>query len=225
MTTPSRLLSALTGCAILVATVAVAQVDFSRLRALAEVRYGTETAQLITQWEAEIAAMRTLPDAQKLARANTFFNTRIQWTTDAQAWQQTDYWATPLEVMGLGMGDCEDFAIAKYTTLVLSGVDVAKLRITYVKARIAAPGSAAARNQAHMILAYYATPDAEPLVLDNIIPDIFPASRRTDLTPVYGFNSLGIWVGGASKPASTQPTTRLSRWRDVLRRAQEEGLG
>ena len=55
--------------------------------------------------------------------------------------------------------------------------------------------------------------------------DILPASQRKDLTPVYGFNSLGIWVGGARNPASREPESRLSRWRDLLRRAAEEGLG
>ena len=209
----------------MLATLATAQVDFSKLRAVAQERYGAETANLVAQWEAEIDVMRRLPDAQKLERANAFFNRRIRWVNDTVAWQQNDYWATPLELMGMGMGDCEDFAIAKYTTLVLSGVDVAKLRITYVKARIASTGGQAARSQPHMILAYYASPTAEPVVLDNIIPEIFSASKRTDLTPVYGFNSLGIWVGGARTPASTEPKARLSRWRDVLRRAQEEGLG
>tara|TARA_R110000823_G_scaffold27609_15_gene80419 strand:- start:2814 stop:3437 length:624 start_codon:yes stop_codon:yes gene_type:complete len=199
-----------------------AQVDFSRMQALALSRYGQETAATVDRWQAEIAAMQGLPDAAKLERANRFFNSRIRWLDDATIWQQADYWATPLELMGMGMGDCEDFAIAKYTTLLLAGMDVAKLRITYVRLRnanINADGS-----QAHMVLAYYAEPRSEPLILDNIIADIHSASTRSDLTPVYGFNSQGIWVGGARNPASTQPEARLSRWRDLLRRAAEEGL-
>ena len=107
--------------------------------------------------------------------------------------------------------------------LVLAGVDVNKLRITYVKAQMGGPNSQV--HAAHMVLAYYPEPTAVPDILDNLITDIYPATKRTDLTPVYGFNSRGLWVGGAATPATTNPGAKLSRWRDVLRRAAAEGLG
>jgi predicted transglutaminase-like cysteine proteinase len=121
------------------------------------------------------------------------------------------------------MGDCEDFAIAKYLMLILAGVDIDKLRITYVKARIM--GSGDVKSTAHMVLAFYSSPTEEPVILDNIVVDVLPASERSDLTPVYGFNSKGLWVGRASAPATTRPGTKLSRWRNLLRRASAEGLG
>jgi hypothetical protein len=105
----------------------------------------------------------------------------------------------------------------------LGGVDVNKLRITYVKAQIGGPESRI--NAAHMVLAYYDSPAADPKILDNLIGDVRPASRREDLTPVYGFNSKGLWVGGAAAPATTNPGAKLSRWRDLLQRAAAEGLG
>jgi hypothetical protein len=46
---------------------------------------------------------------------------------------------------------------------------------------------------------------------------------RPDLSPVYSFNSDGLWVGGATT-SSADPTTRLSRWRDVLERMRRDGL-
>jgi len=193
------------------------------MRELALTRYGADTASMVDRWRGEIDAMKGLPDEEKLLRANRFFNARIRWVSDTEAWETDDYWATPLEMMGREQGDCEDFAIAKYATLVLAGVDVDRLRITYVKLQL--PGQDGNRSQAHMVLAYYPSPTAEPVILDNIVPDIYPASKRTDLTPVYGFNSRGLWVGGATRPASTQPKAKLSRWRDLLRRAAEQGLG
>ena len=75
-----------------------------------------------------------------------------------------------------------------------------------------------------MVLAYYPSATEEPVILDNLVPEIRPASARSDLIPVYGFNSQGIWVGGATTPATTQPGTKLSRWRNLLRRAAAEGL-
>lgn len=211
------------GITILVASLAVAQADFNLMRELASARYGPDTARLVDDWESEIQNLQNLSNDEKLERTNRFFNSRIRWVQDTDAWGKADYWATPLEVLGSGMADCEDFAIAKYAMLVLAGVDIDQLRITYVKAQL--DGNSTGAVSAHMVLAYYPNPTAEPLILDNLVTDILPASQRPDLTPVYGFNSRGIWVGRASAPASTQPEARLSRWRDVLRRASEEGLG
>ncbi|HEY6131868.1 MAG TPA: transglutaminase-like cysteine peptidase [Halioglobus sp.] len=208
---------------LFVVTFAVAQANFPLMRDIALARYGQDTVLVVDNWHDQIKTMRLLPDEEKLAVANRFFNARIRWTQDPEAWGQADYWATPLELMGRGMGDCEDFAIAKYATLVLAGINIDKLRITYVKARIM--GSTGVTNTAHMVLAYYPSATEEPVILDNLIAEIQPASRRPDLTPVYGFNSKGLWVGGATKPATTRPGTKLSRWRNLLRRAAAEGLG
>lgn len=213
----------LLSAAIGLATLVVAQTDLAKMRAIALQRYGQDTANVVDEWQALIETMRDLDDAQKLALTNSFINDRIRWVQDPEAWGQKDYWATPLETMGKGMGDCEDFAIFKYATLLLAGVDVNKLRITYVKAQAGGPDSNI--HLAHMVLAYYETPVSEPLILDNLVGDIYPASQRTDLTPVYGFNSQGIWVGGAATPATTNPGAKLSRWRDLLQRAAAEGLG
>jgi predicted transglutaminase-like cysteine proteinase len=211
------------GVTFLVVTLAVAQANFSLMRDLAQSRYGPSTARMVDDWQSQIEAMKSLPDDKKLVQANDFFNSRIRWTQDIYIWEEDDYWATPLEVMGRGMGDCEDFAIAKYATLVLAGVDIDKLRITYVKARIQNKNDPA--NSAHMVLAYYPSATAEPVILDNLVTEILPASQRPDLTPVYGFNSKGIWVGSASAPATTDTEAKLSRWRELLRRASAEGLG
>lgn len=199
------------------------QADLDRMQALAQSRYGEDTANLVGDWRAVIGAMQNLPEEEKLIKANDFFNNRIKWVQDPEAWGQKDYWATPLETMGNRKGDCEDFAIAKYATLILAGVDVTKLRITYVKAQMGGPYSDI--HAAHMVLAYYATPSADPLILDNLISEVRPASGREDLKPVYGFNSKGLWVGGRAAPATTDPGAKLSRWRDLLKRAAAEGLG
>ena len=203
-------------------TFAIAQANFSLMRDLAISRYGQSTAEFVDEWHAEIETMKSLPDSEKLEYANNFFNSRIRWSQDSDTWQENDYWATPLELMGRGMGDCEDFAIAKYATLVLADVDITKLRITYVKARTKLNKNI--KSRAHMVLAYYPSATEEPVILDNLVPEIRPASARSDLIPVYGFNSQGIWVGGATTPATTQPGTKLSRWRNLLRRAAAEGL-
>ncbi len=197
------------------------QPDFERLLALAQERYGDDGFQAIVQWRKIIDNSGSTHQDQ-LITVNQFFNRRIRFESDLQIWQSKDYWATPLQTLGRGQGDCEDFSIAKYMTLLSMGVPPEKLRLIYVKASI---GGASSRvTQAHMVVAYYAEANSEPLILDNLIDDILPSGQRTDLKPVYSFNSVGLWVGGASRAIINQPEQRLSRWRDVLTRMQNEGL-
>ena len=160
-------------------------------------------------------------DLARLRAVNDFYNQRLAYAEDADNWGQVDYWASPLESLGKGAGDCEDYAIGKYFTLTSLGVPHAKLRMVYVRASIAdAPNGFVA----HMVLAYYATPDAEPLVLDNLQPAIRPAAQRPDLAPVFSFNAEGLWQGVGSIRANGDLLTRLSKWREVLLRARQDGF-
>ena len=219
MIVTSRHLCALIAALLLFCALISSAVDLNRMQQLALSRYGQEAADTVGEWRSMIDDSKNLPEIKKLVAVNNFFNSRIRWVQDPEAWNQADYWATPLQTMGKKMGDCEDFAIAKYASLILAGVDVSKLRITYVKAAIGGI------HAAHMVLAYYETPTSEPTILDHLKLEIFPASWRKDLTPVYGFNSLGIWVGGQISPSTTDTGANLSRWSDLLQRAAAEGLG
>lgn len=202
----------------LVLAASIAAPDLDKTQALAQQRYGTRAAETIGAWRRLIEESRVLPDNDKLNKVNAFFNRRMLFESDIVVWQQEDYWATPLEFMGKGAGDCEDFAIAKYITLQMLGVGNEHLRLIYVRAK-----SGSTASIAHMVLGFYPQPTDEPLVLDNLISSVRPASQRPDLTPVFSFNSEGLWVGGATASAA-DPTTRLSRWRDVLDRMRQEGL-
>jgi predicted transglutaminase-like cysteine proteinase len=188
----------------------------------------TRAAQLISpRAAAEAADLQQMLQSQlgqaeqaQLWVVNLFFNRRIAFASDDDVWGVPDYWASPLESLAKGAGDCEDYAIAKYFSLVALGIPVAKLRLVYVRLHSLATG---AQPSAHMVLAYYPSASAEPLVLDNLIGDIWPASRRPDLSPVFSFNSEGLWQGTGATSAG-DPTARLSRWRTVLDKARAEGF-
>jgi predicted transglutaminase-like cysteine proteinase len=201
-------------------TMCVASPDLDRVVELALARYGVDAARTVDTWRDLVERNRDLPEREKLELVNDFFNHSVDFEQDPVVWGRTDYWATPLETLGRGRGDCEDFSIGKYVTLGLMGVPIERLRITYVRAETGLSGSGIV--QAHMVLAYYPEPGAEPVILDNLVGELRPASRRPDLKPVFGFNSQGLWIAG--RPASSDPTARLSRWRDLLRRMNEEGL-
>jgi predicted transglutaminase-like cysteine proteinase len=179
--------------------------------------------QAFNDWNTLISNLNEASLDNKLQKVNQFFNRKLIYTEDLELWGQSDYWATPLESLSKGKGDCEDYVIAKYFSLRSLNVPDSQLRLVYVKARIGGPNSSV--TQAHMVLAYYPSADGEPLILDNLITDIRPASRRTDLSPIFSFNALGIFAGSASNAAlGPGGTSRLSRWQDLLERARKEGF-
>lgn len=202
----------------LLALTAGAAWNFDTILKNAEQRYSDLGAgkTRIESWGRLIDDSENLDESAKLKAVNAFFNGAIVFTDDRTVWHQDDYWATPVEALYKGAGDCEDYAIAKYVTLRRLGVASDKLRITYVKALV--------QNQAHMVLTYYATPTAEPLVLDNLIPQIKPASQRKDLLPVYAFNAEGLWLPGPNGGKRTGDSKKLSRWQDLLTKMRAEGL-
>lgn len=183
-------------------------------------RYGDDGLALLGAWQTMLNSAVTVNTEEKLLQVNQFFNRNVRYTDDVVLWKKSDYWATPLEIMGVRAGDCEDYTIAKYISLLQLGFTNQQLRLIYVKAQIG--GRQSKLFQAHMVLGYYSTPDAIPLILDNLINTIEPANMRVDLRPVFSFNSEGLWVG--NQVTTADPTARLSRWRDLLARVNEEGF-
>ena len=214
---PKALLAAL---ALVLCGVATGSLDRGRLQAIALDRYGQPGLEPVSDWSRLIELARDQAVPQQLSRINEFFNSRTVFSSDVEVWKQPDYWATPLETLVRGRGDCEDFAIAKYVSLIALGVPLSNLRLIYVKAQIAGEGGNV--SQAHMVLGYYADPNGEPYILDNLVSEIAPASARRDLVPVFSFNSEGLWAGGVK--AASDPTERLSRWRDLLARLRQDGF-
>ena len=170
----------------------------------------TEGRSLVTA-----AKNKSLPEREKLELVNNFMN-QTEFVSDLQHWGKEDYWATPVEFLSTLGGDCEDFSIAKYFALRALGVPDEKLRITYVKELVI-------YNEAHMVLAYFPTPDAEPLILDNINKTIRPASARTDLLPVYSFNGSGLWLAKeqTGRGQSVGGSDRIGHWKDLQARLRE----
>ena len=198
-----------------------ASYDFNKFSSYAKQRYGEEAYKNTLELQELITSLQSASETEKLKKINDFFNRKIHFAEDIDLWGKSDYWATPLESIGRNAGDCEDYSIAKYTFLKILNVPNDKLRLTYVRAEI--------MNQdrrvvlAHMVLSYYATPQAEPLILDSLVPEIMPASARKDLTPIFGFNDKGLWVGANNK-SKGDSTSHLSRWRDVITRIQADGI-
>ena len=175
--------------------------------------YGGQAKQRLLDWQSLINDDQSSNDLERLQKVNDFFN-RQEFIADLLLWKDKDYWATPVEFLAQNGGDCEDFSIAKYFTLKKLGVDENKLNLTYAKA--------VELNQAHMVVTYYGQPEAEPLILDNLIDEIKPASLRPDLLPVFSFNGIGLWLAkerGRGKLVGN--SSRYKHWQDLLGRMPE----
>ncbi|WP_028767987.1 transglutaminase-like cysteine peptidase [Shewanella fidelis] len=192
------------------------QLDTVHITQTIESQYGERAGKRIRAWFKILDEAKDLQDSDKILLVNNFFNL-FHFVDDIKLWGMKNYWATPMEFIGVSGGDCEDFSIAKYFTLLQLGVSEDKLRITMVKATSV--------NQYHMVLAYYETPGAIPLVLDNLDKQIKPATQRTDLVPVYSFNGRQLWLNKEKgRGVLAGSSSKLAKWNDLKHRLGVERL-
>ncbi len=192
--------------------VSASQPDINRPKTIdaLQKRYGDRAALRVSAWFNIMDQASGIDEKQQLERVNRFFNL-FNFVDDIKLWGKSNYWATPMEFIGVNGGDCEDFSIAKYFTLLQLGIPEDKMRITMVKANTL--------NQYHMVLAYYETPGSIPLILDNLNKQIKPATMRTDLIPVYSFNGKQLWLNKEKgRGVLAGSATRLKKWNDLNQR-------
>ena len=118
---------------------------------------------------------------KKLSHVNSFIN-KILPAHDISTQASLDYLATPKEFLLHGHGDCEDYVIAKYFTLVELGIPKEKLYFAVVDIK--------GEKTSHMILLYLKTKESTPLVLDNLSSVVIPLTKRTKLIPKFAFNEI-----------------------------------
>ena len=172
--------------------------------------YGAAVIPRLDQWIARLKREENMSERNKIESVNNFFN-QLVYVPDDRLWGQNDYWAQPLEFLGARGGDCEDYSLAKYYTLMELGVAEEKLRLVYVKAL--------EYNQFHMVIAYYPNKKSDPLVLDNIKGVIYPATQRPDLLPVYSFDAKSLWIMNQRKESQLAgDADRLKVWADYRSR-------
>ena len=168
----------------------------------ADKKYGNFAKNRLIDMEQRLDELKDKSTIIKLNSVNTYFN-QFRYKTDMDNYHLEDYWATPWEFVARDAGDCEDYVIAKYFALRYLGIPAKQMYFTYVKSTMF--------KEAHMVLTYFETPSSEPLVLDNNNRLVLPASKRTDLIPIYNFN--GELLSNMQKKQH-QKTTQ--KWDDLI---------
>ncbi|MNF69347.1 hypothetical protein D3C85_207820 [compost metagenome] len=176
-----------------------------------------QVAQRLQDWQSLIAQSMQLSDAEKLKAVNAFFNTQIRYGEDQDLWGQIDYWASPLETLELGAGDCEDFALAKYFTLRLLGISEQSLRLVYT--------TLAPAKQAHMVLGFWPDNGVAPLLLDNLHTQILPITERLDLQVQFAFGPTHLYRFERTSLQVAGNTELLPHWQVLMARMKREDAG
>lgn len=142
----------------------------------------------------DLAQLEGLPLDKMATRVNSMMN-QTQYVTDKRNYGTNDYWATPVEFLTRG-GDCEDFAIAKYTALKALGVPENRLRIAIVQDQ--------QKNIPHAILIVYT--DKGAMVLDNQIKTAKNVNSVKHYKPIFSINQNAWWLH--TKP--DMPVTQIA---------------
>ncbi|BCE00397.1 transglutaminase-like cysteine peptidase [Marinicellulosiphila megalodicopiae] len=179
--------------------------------------YGERSRVILSGWESMLNESLLIDELEQLVRSNSYANQQVQYATDPNHWKVNDYWATPVESLVTGKGDCEDYAILKYMSLRAMGVAEDKLRLMYVRALD--------YDEPHMVLIYYEQPNEFPLVLDNLKSEILPANERLDLKPIYSFNTQGLWLAKATAQGNKiRDNSGSKSWEQMVQKIQQERI-
>lgn len=122
--------------------------------------------------------------AKQLNKTNLYLNGLLG-QYDSIINHQENYWETPKEFLKKGYGDCEDYSIIKYYTLIKLGFPKEKLFLTIVKEKF--------YGGYHMVLSYFENTTNNPLILDNLSFKILRLSQRTDLKAQLFINENGVF--------------------------------
>ncbi|MEA1956512.1 MAG: transglutaminase-like cysteine peptidase [Campylobacterota bacterium] len=138
----------------------------------------------IIDYQNKIDSFKLFTKEKKLLKVNFYLNQLLPQYDDVTK-KQEDYWATPKEFLILGYGDCEDYAIIKYYTLIKLGFDKNKLFLTTAHEKY--------RGGYHMVLSYFKSKNEPPLILDNLSFRVLTLKKRKDLEADLFINHNGIF--------------------------------
>jgi len=147
--------------------------------------------RILAGWKNQLKRFSGMDLKAMADKVNTLVN-KTRYIPDSKLWGQSDHWATPAEFLSRG-GDCEDFAITKYTALRALGVPEERLRIAIVQDTV--------KNIPHAVLVVYT--DEGSYILDNQIKRLVSAESGDRYRPIFSINRTAWWLHQAPEPQTT----------------------
>lgn len=156
-------------------------------------------------WRDLLQTTQHIQSKQQLEVVNRYFNEQIRYQEDLN-----DHWQSLAETLRSGAGDCEDFALSKYQTLLASGTKASNFSFVYA---LRQPD-----QLAHIALLY----KPGNLVLDNLTNELKPITARADLSPVLEFTATNYQLFEKQPPLTRAELVSLQRWQKILRLAEQQ---
>ncbi|WP_373004788.1 transglutaminase-like cysteine peptidase [Sulfurimonas sp.] len=174
---------------------------------------GIEACNRIHEYDKKIKSLKNDTEFIQLTKVNIYLNHRLKYQSDKILNNKSDYWATPKEFLTMGSGDCEDYAIIKYFTLLKLGFEKDKLFITLAYDKYS--------KRDHMVLSYFADANKPPLILDSLSYEVLDLNKRADLRVSAFINTNGVYR--LSKTKKLRKTKQISnKFKELLIRVQKE---
>ena len=141
---------------------------------------------------------RTSEGRGRLGKINRAVNLSIRPMSDPN---EEDVWSSPLTTLGIGAGDCEDYAIAKFLALQEAGVSPDDLRIVVLRDNF--------RGEDHAVVA--ARLDGNWLILDNRHMAMVEDRQMRNFQPVFLIDHDGVklYIDPSSAPYASHLVRRL----------------
>nr|WP_321268429.1 transglutaminase-like cysteine peptidase [uncultured Sulfurimonas sp.] len=178
-----------------------------------EKKSGKKATDRIYEYKKQIASIKNDSEFKQLTKINIFLNQKLKYKSDKKINNISDYWSTPKEFLAVGFGDCEDYAIIKYFTLLKLGFEEDKLFITLAYDKYS--------KRDHMVLSYFVEQNKPPLILDSLSYEVLDLNKRADLEVNAFINTNGVYR--LSKTKKLRKTKQISsKFQELLKRVQKE---
>jgi predicted transglutaminase-like cysteine proteinase len=129
-----------------------------------------------------VAQGRAQTGRARIGIINRAINMAIRPMSDLAQWGEIDHWSAPLETLATGLGDCEDYAIAKYVALRRAGVAAEDVRLVIVR-NLAA-------DEDHAVVA--ARLEGDWIILDNRWLTLLEDNEMRQVIPLFVLDQTGI---------------------------------
>jgi predicted transglutaminase-like cysteine proteinase len=136
----------------------------------------------LQRWKHYLGGIQNLPPLDKLREVNRFAN-HAPYITDPVNYGMADYWATPGQFLSKD-GDCEDYAIVKFYSLLTLGIPNDQMRVVVL--------NDLNLHVAHAVLVVYL--DGVAWLLDNQIRDVVRADVVRHYRAIYSVNETTWWL-------------------------------
>jgi len=135
---------------------------------------------IIEKWAAGLRPLKGQSRQAVISQINARAN-QISYVSDRNIYGRSDYWASPREFLK-GAGDCEDFALLKFASLLALGFDNRDIRLVVGTLPDGTP---------HAFLTVKI--GADEIVMDNRNNQVFVSNNRADYVPKYSVNLTDRW--------------------------------